>query len=300
MDQWFCILFDDESEPTLYSVDYHMPGYEYITNDKPIVKSIMNMQIGDYNEDYKFKLINMKMHKEEKVQKESLLKTVVYPNDIQIKSLKKDLISILKQYNPLGFLHMTSLSNLDSIYNMGYISSRRHLVLMGIKFDSLANKDVLEKTPNMFKECARFYLSPNTPALRNFYGQRCILVCDYDILFAREGAMYLTSKIATRCYGFDYPILVNGKSKYWYNDGNTYINNIRNIIKKFDFDAIYNQSYVEGYRKDCKGAEFLCESCVFLRYIKKIIFRNNEERDWFEKQFNDWNVELIVDSQYFK
>ncbi len=301
MDQWFCVLFDDESEPTMYSVDYHMPGYEYITRDKPIVKAVMNMQIGDYNEDYKFKLINMKRQTEAKAPKNSLLKTIVYPNDLQIECLKKDLIDILKQYNSLGFLHMTSLNNLQSIYNNGDISCRANLEKRNIVIHDSANESVLEKTPVIFKECARFYLSANTPAVRHFYGPRCILVCDYDILFAREGAMYLTSKIATSCYGKDFPILVNGRSKHWYNNKGVYINNIRKIIKEFDFDSIYNQEYVPiKYYKDLKGAEFLCESCVPLKYIKRIIFRNSEERDWFKNNFSDWNVELIVDIQYFK
>lgn len=197
-------------------------------------------------------------------------------------------IAKLSFYNSDGFLHMTKLSNLHNIYNYGMIYSRmnaekRKVIEYDNKNYNHITNNCLEKTNDFYKSTARFYLKKNAPAIYKFdCNNSCILVCDYRILFDSDLDKYISI----------------GKA---FNEPKIY--NVSNKCKKLleiPLNYVYRNEYMNSNVKDYNSSEFLCKEGVPTKYIKKIIFKDKKDLDWFNSNFKEWiNEKNVVDKSYF-
>ena len=277
----YIIKFIKNQQEHKYAIDCEEEGYLTINHNSIIAKLIIKMDVNDTNELLGDKFILTYRNKPLKYRI-----NIKELEEYNQKQLKEKLIEILKCHNNLGFFHETHIENLNSIYKENHIYSRNKLKEKNIIPVSIAEIEVLKRTNEFYFDCARFYLRSNTPANYKFEGHTCILVCDYDIINS-DNWMYITDLIATE----------NPRKNYLHDD-----NDLLNILTNFDYNKIYEQEYVDKYSFDVKykHAEFLSKEKVSLKYINTIIFKNNNDKEWFEKKFPDWNIQIIVDTQFFK
>lgn len=278
----FIVEYKNDNEIVPYSIDTEKEGYLKINKNQPLAKHIIenNPDPGDIftigDDKYPIQLI---------CKSYNLFKREELDEEIEIIKYRKILINKLKEYNELGFLHTTDLNNLKSIYQEGFIYSRNIIKEKNIKIEDIANHEILEISDKFVFDYVRFYLRRNTPANYMMKGNNCILVCDYDIINS-SNKMYITEKIIT-------------SSPYKNNLNN--IKNLKYLTTYFHYNDIYNEEYTdEKLKKDYKGAEFLCINNVPIKYLKTIILKNNQEKEWFIKEFPNWEIEIKVDRNYFK
>lgn len=271
----FRVLYLDNNEFVDYSVDCELEGYEEINLERPLVKKIIEMRENEESSfgESKFRLIyksdNLASEKDKKI---------------------KLLIKILEKYNDVGFIHETSISNLRSMYYEKRMYSRNNLKKNKIKFKDIAEVGVLKRTDEKIKDCVRFYLKKNAPAMYNFKGKTCILVCPYSILYEKHLRFYMTNSIAS------------SKPKMYNINCETELDE---LFKSFNFEKVYDNKYYENSeiletRRKYNSSEFLINEGLPIKYISKIIFKNYDDKIEFEKQFPNWNIEKIVDSSFFK
>ena len=105
---------------------------------------------------------------------------------------EQSIVNELKSRNFSGFLHMTDLDHLHEILNAGFIGSRDYEKSKELGLNDLANQEVIDKTPDWVKGCARFYYYKGTPTYYNFEKKRpndlVMLVFDWNII-KLDGAM---------------------------------------------------------------------------------------------------------------
>ena len=294
----FTVKYITDNEIVHYSVDHDKAGYDKIESSTPLVRTILEKNIGDVfsidGKPYFIELIsksNDKFPKKQRVEKTFTdtywQKENIYFQNNTLEAEKTKLIDILKQHNSLGFLHTTDISNLKQIYKEKYIYSRNKIQEKNIDIKDIANHQVLHNTNESNFNYVRFYLRKNTPANYQFKGNNCILVCDYNIINS-DRKMRITNKIATN----KTTLLIN------------YVNNLRNIQyinECYNWNLIYEENYIEDKSKrEYKGAEFQCYEKVPIEYIKTIIFENELDQILFLFKYPRWNVNTIVEKSYFK
>ena len=212
-----------------------------------------------------------------------LEENIKYKEDIE-----KEITSLIikfNKYNNEGFFHETSVYNLNSIFEHEKIYSRKNIEEKGIKIADIADQEVLSKTSDLIKTYSRFYLRKNTPANTLFDGNTCILVCDYSCLYDAKLKIALTNKHT----------ISKTHKKY------IIPNDISQFINENNFDIIYKRCFNNDDEKKFRSAEMLCFNYMPLKYIRKIVFRFEEDKEQYEnliKQYND-NIELVVDDTFF-
>lgn len=86
-----------------------------------------------------------------------------YVKTVRINEQYQTLINELKKYGFEGFVHYTDYENLKSIFESGYIMSRREMEMRGEKWTDVADHSVLQHTPEAVKEKVRLLYGFNTP-----------------------------------------------------------------------------------------------------------------------------------------
>lgn len=184
----------------------------------------------------------------------------------------KECVKYLKtNFSFKGVLHFTDFSNLKTIFEQGYLFSRKHCENENINFVDGANHDVLDKAEEHVHNCVRFYYRGNTPTLYDNEGIKLKEYCNDThipipvyLLFDEE-LLYLDSTEFSNGNATNSP---RGNTAYF--------------LKAMDWDAIFHNTWFEQHERDYivnrRHAELLSKEPVPLKYLKQIIFRCEGDR----------------------
>lgn len=196
--------------------------------------------------------------------------------------INKEIFKLEVEHNFKGPLHFTDYSNLKSILDSGFLSSREGCNKSNIEFLNGAESTVIDKTSKNVKKCVRFYYKELSLTMYNNEGIKInnqaphipipvYLLFDDEIIY-HEDAVY-----SDGCAGSDYTSF--GKSSRFFSG-----------IK---WDIVFSRGSIPyewpdniRYRtKRIRQAELLMENPVDLKYLKKIIFRSKCD---YKRAVNDF------------
>lgn len=260
----------------------------YLPKDKdmPIVKNIIGLKKGEIGE---FKTEKGAVSCKFIVTDDSKLeRRIIKKSKSNVIYNKKMLINHIRyksQYKYTGFFHFTDCKTLESIFNSRGLYSRQLLNERNITFQDNANTEIIEKTRSGIKECVRLHFRPQTA---DFYKAKmidpCYLIIDYSILYENR-MIYMTNKVAA--------------SHDCIRTSVNYSKSIGYIINSYNFDIIFNKRYDEA-NKQIQMAEILVKDFVNIKYIKKIVFKTEKDKQNFNKMCYNWNVETVVRPDIFE
>ena len=198
-------------------------------------------------------------------------------------------------YNFNGLLHFTDFSNLDSIFNTGYLKSRYECEEEEVEYLDVANQEVIQNTQENVKKCVRFYYKEKTPTL---YRNEGIKINNEEPHIPIPVYLLFDSK------------LVYSKSSV-FADGNagssyTHFDRSSNFFANMDWETIFSRGPIPYHmpeharyeEKRKRQAELLYTNPVSLDYLKKIIFRCEADKKRALNLFTN-NELYIVESSLF-
>lgn len=194
----------------------------------------------------------------------------------------KDHVEYLKdRYGFKGPLHFTDFTNLESIFNSGFLAGREYCETNKINFLDAADREVIERTSLNVLKCTRFYYKEKTPTLYRNEGikvsnSRPHVPIPVYLLFDEE-LLYLDNTVFTDC-----------------NAGSTYCNFRKSgdFFENMGWDVIFHRGPMyEGddrmYITRKRNAELLSLNPVPINYLRKIIFRCEADRKRAVNLFGD-------------
>ena len=206
-----------------------------------------------------------------------------------LEKYKNEFIKKLKKYGGEGFIHGTSLDNLESIFKCGKIYSRQSCIDNNINFKDSANEEILNITSSFVKKCARLYFRPKTPTLIRMYNSGkndlVLFILDYKLLID-----YHLGKISDKK-----PMSIKSRS---YDIGDT--TDMYNVVNDFKYDYTF-YGWVDKSSEiwDYKSAELLIPDYIDIKYIKEIVFPNNILYNSFINNFSGWDVKTSIRPDLF-
>jgi len=188
--------------------------------------------------------------------------------------IRRTVKRLRRDYGFKGPLHFTDFLNLESIINLGYIYSRNFCNDRDIKFNDVADQEVIRHTKLDVQNCARFYYKEKTMTLYRNEGIKedgsfphvpipVYLLFDEEILY------------------LDHTIFADGNagSKYTtYGKSYEFFNDIMDWDTIFHRGPIYLDEGPEKWEfKRKRQAELLSTQPISLKYLRNIIFRCNAD-----------------------
>ena len=203
-----------------------------------------------------------------------------------------------------GFVHETTIDNLMSMIEDGYLYSREYLMEHDKEFDSIANEGVLDLTSYNVKSHVRFYFRPRTPTYYHFE-KKCrnnvvCLIFDKDLAIMENASISIGNACNDDRYHFNEYVTSEFNENFW--------------RKVFDFSGAYriNDDFYDdgsnGYwtvsNKNERHTELLVPNKVSLNYLKKIIFKDKGRLSAFRRTeqyatIKELDVEVGCDPHYF-
>ena len=177
------------------------------------------------------------------------------------------LISKLKTYGFEGFVHYTAYENLKSILESGYIYSREEMTRRGSEWVDVAEKSVLQDTPNEIKNKVRLLYGFNTP-ISYWFERRALDRNTEMVAIVIDPRIILEGKV--QCYEKSAARSVYGNSS----------NDIE-VVKNYNWSEIFERGSimdesVKDYTKKYRDAEAVVEGALSTEYITAIYFRSEE------------------------
>jgi len=217
-----------------------------------------------------------------------------------------NLLKYLEEYYDFdGLIHATPFANFLNIMDDGYVTGRKnnsHII------SDIANQEVINKTNNYVKKCARFYFYKNTPTYYHFNESHpndlIYLVFDWAIFSFNSAIIYDGNPAVprTRCMSTRDYLLYNRDLIDW-----------ENVLSRAPFKLDEDCSDEEFEEKrECirkRNAELDIDGNVSLDYLNKIILKDENQVNVFY-DFLDSNgikpniikmisAKVIIDSSYF-
>ena len=204
----------------------------------------------------------------------------------------KILVNELKnKYDFQGLWHFTDFSNLNSIFSVGELSSRKMCKDNVTSFLDGANHDVISKATEFVHNCTRFYYRPKTPTLYDNEGIKPIKYSK-EIHIPRPVYLLFSDELI---YAID-TVFSNG------NATNSPRDSTIEFFKEMDWDAIFHNTWFIQEERDYiinkRHAELLSKSPVHLKHLNKIIFRSNAD---LKQAIRVWGKDnrFIANGSYF-
>lgn len=227
-------------------------------------------------------------------------------------SLEPFLKELVTKYNlrlggrswwPQFIYHSTEINDAISILNTGYVYSRNLAIKMNLlKFD-IASQDVIDLTPDLVKDFARFYFRPQTPTQWNNEGIR--LKSQLSLRAQCPVPVYLLFD-AIEVLSLEQTQFSKGNLATWPQET---FNDISEL-KKFPFDLIYHVGGFPPSDRDKityhRNAEIIVPDKLSVKFLRLIYCRSEAEKDTLLNLINDdiarkWHDFIIVDikGQFF-
>ncbi len=190
---------------------------------------------------------------------------------------KNQFINLMKSYNQEGFYHRTSIDNLRTIYNEEKVYSRNILNSKGLKYNPICENDYKDSLKFNLKNFVRMYFRKDAP-INIHLKNSCVLVCDYNIIYNTN----------VRAYMMDSFKLLSDYREIKGDDL---------IERKELFNKIFsNDKKLKAYM----NAEYQILNELDIKYFNKIVFQNENDKEYFKTNFPNWDIEAVVDKNYFR
>lgn len=163
--------------------------------------------------------------------------------------------------------HLTKLSNLDSIIEMGLVS-RRILEREQIAFDDVADPQIMSKRKEFGLDCyVPFHFHPYSSfdvAVKNTYSDEFIYIC-IERTLARESGFLILPK---------HPLSIEEVKLYSFDEG----------INEIDWDAMESSSTKSDHCKNVRMAECLTNNAIPVSYFQSIAVKNQDLKEFVESK----------------
>lgn len=187
----------------------------------------------------------------------------------ELKKQTQELYATLLNFGFIGFVHGTDIETAAEILKSGYLYSRDYVEKNKLKFNDVANQDVLVHTPKVVKKFTRFYYYPKTPTLFKMCQKHkmCLLIFKWDLV-KKYACLFTDGNAASKDSNY-----------YEYEDLNKEPNALpwRAIFHRGFYDKTNEK--LDIYITRARNAEMLSKEKISLEYLDKIIFKSESHRN---------------------
>ena len=193
-----------------------------------------------------------------------------------------------------GFDHETDFNHLRCILKTGFLASRNYVQSHFPELGDNAWKSVIDNTDEKVKQHVRFYFYKRTPTNYRFEQNNpegmAYLVFDYDICH-HEDAYFSNGNAA--CHRSEFMKV----SDYFESDGSF-----------LDLNCIFDRTPMINNKEEIKrirNSELLVKEPVYLKDMKKIVFKTEKAKNEFWSSIDDKEItrnykdRSVVDGSYF-